>query len=145
MIRPTPIHAAPPVRTAIALALASAATVLLAGALSPVGGAAAAPPASGDLVTLTLTSDVHRNDSLVWFDAHGALRHQSDVPLSTPQPATGRWTASLTYTRDHDTPAPPLTAMFVSGGRYAACEVTVAGKTTSENSSTGEDAIAVCE
>lgn len=118
--------------------------------LTAVGGAgmagtAGGAPVSGTLITLTLISDVQVNDSLVWFDGLGALRHQSAVPLSAWDDHTRRWSASLTFTRDRDVAPPPLTAMFVSGGRFAKCIVTADEQVITEDSDDGPEAIAVCD
>lgn len=111
---------------------------------------AAAPPRSGpgvgSLVTITVTSDQQVNDALVWFDANGRIRHQSDVSLADHDANSGRWSASMTFTRAATDAAeiPAIAVFFTSGGEFAHCTVHSGTTVTSQDTDEGAGATVSC-
>lgn len=136
-----------PTRSPLATLLILAVGALFAvGALVTVAAPAAATPrypATGDTVTIVVSSDREWNDQIVWFDADNRLRRQSDVRLSHHDDATGLWSATLTIVSRSR--SQNVDVAFGSTGRFARCEIWVGKVRVRDTTARGAHALAACD
>ena len=120
--------------------------ILVCGALLSTTTPAAAStrfPSTGDVVTISVSSDREWNEQIVWFDADNKIRHQSDVQLPTHDDASGLWSGSLTIvsrSRNQN-----VDVSFGSTGRFARCEIWVGKVKVREHTARGAHALATCD
>lgn len=109
-------------------------------ALAALASCAAPAHAAGEQIIYSFCSDTQDITSINWFDADNEQQVRSAIRLTNRE--AGRWcgTTRLTSRSTYQ-----MTASAIqTEGTYAACAISVNGKTTASDYATGRYAVAMC-